>query len=292
MAGTTEIKQQLQRTNDSAPAIFERSMASWFKMNGKRLANFAGSDEQAKQYMSAMLYSASRNPRLMECSQASLGDCLMQSAQLGLFPGAMQEVAYLPFRVKGQMQCTFVPMYPGLLRLAYNSGLVRDISTGVVYEKDTFDYTDGTEKHLVHKPYEGPEEERGARTHVWCVIHLRTGGSVIKVKNAAWLERRRALSPSGKYDSGPWLSSDDNYDEMAQKSILKYALKQIPKTKELALAIDFDNKVERPELAKHPVIELPDVEDLINNEGERDEKATTFDAADPELGDSGSEVRK
>lgn len=220
---------------------FERQMTDWFRSNSKRLVNFAGSEDSANRLMSALFHSASLNPQLQLCTATSLGDCLMQSAQLNLFPGAMQECAYVPFfnNKKGCQEAKFIAMVGGLCRLAYQSGFVRDIDADIVYERDVFTYSKGTNSQLVHVPFEGDDKDRGKPVRVYAVVHLSTGGKVIKVKNMDWIEARRKMSRVA--DSGPW---KDHYDEMAVKAIVKYALKYVPKSPTLAQAIALDNDAE------------------------------------------------
>lgn len=231
---------------------FEKTMMQWFKANGNRLGTFAGGEENARRLMAGLFYSASRVPKLMECSVVSLGDCLMQSAQLKLYPGAMQECAYLPFK----NVATFVPMYQGLLKLCYNSGHMESVQAAVVYEKDDFDYMLGDKPYLRHKPHEGPDEKRGDRTYVYSVIHLSRGLPIIRVKNIEWVKRRQNQSKAGKSEYSPWNTDEDTFDEMAIKTILKYGLKLVPKSADLAEAISLDDAAERPEFVKPKIVDL------------------------------------
>lgn len=275
MKNTDETKKELSKVSRSTPVTFEKTMLEWFQLNSKRLVTFAGNEQEARKFMASMFYLAGKNPKLMECSPASIGDCLMQSAQLHLFPGALQECTYLPFANKKKsgdgfrtvLEATFVPMYAGLVRLAMNSGIIRDIQSSVVYDHDMFEYVLGTHAVLNHVPWAGPDSERGNRKGVYCVISLHNGGQVIKYKNADWIERRRSMSAAAKFKSGPWFGSDDDYDEMALKSILKYTLKIIPKTPELAQAIESDNEVERPELAVKPIIQFETLAETKKDNG-------------------------
>ena len=152
------------------PLVFEKKMFDWFKTNGKRMATFAGSEEEAKQMLAGLFYAAARTPRLTECSTSSLGDCLMQSAQLKLYPGALQQCAYLPFNnnKKGCVEATFTPMYQGLVKLAYNTRQIKSIQAEVVYENDEFAYEKGTHKFLRHKPFLGADKDRGR--HDCCLL--------------------------------------------------------------------------------------------------------------------------
>ena len=51
-----------------------------------------------------------RNPQLMQCTRESLLGALMLSAQLGLEPGPLGQVYYIPYnnRKQGVMECQFI----------------------------------------------------------------------------------------------------------------------------------------------------------------------------------------
>ncbi len=236
------------------PVSFEKKMVDWFKANGRRMATFAGSEEEAKQMLAGLFYAAARVPRLLECTTQSLGDCLMQSAQLGLYPGAMQQCAYLPFndRKKGVTVAQFAPMYQGLVKLAFNTRQIRSIQSDVVYEGDEFEFEKGTNKYLRHKPFLGPDEERGKPIAVYCVIESLSGAQ-FEVKSTAWVEGIRKKSARGSSDDSPW---NTNWEEMARKSIFKQARKWIPSDSKLAQAIEIDNSIERPDLQKPALLEF------------------------------------
>ena len=69
-----------------------------------------------------------KNPKLMECSKASIFDGIMRAAQEGLELGI--DAHLLPFKGKA----TYIPNYKGLLKLIRRSKEVGAISAQVVYE--------------------------------------------------------------------------------------------------------------------------------------------------------------
>lgn len=252
-----ELAQTLSKQSGRmVPLAFEQHMVSWFKTNGKRLSTFAGSEAEARKIMAGLFYAASRVPKLMECSLESLGDCLMQSAQTGMYPGALHECAYLPFKGRA----TFVPMFGGLVKLAYGSGYVRDIQTDVVYDGDSFEYEKGTIPSVRHVPVLN-DRLRGDRKAVYCIVSTTTGGKVFDVKDMEWVEGIKARSPSARFDDSPW---QNFYDEMAKKSILKSTLKLVPKSAKLQHAIDLDNEAEGQPL-KPVIIPLSDPEEVLDS---------------------------
>ena len=135
------------------PAAFEKIAGDWFTANKKKMTALCGGDlKTAQQLMVALLQSINRVPALLSCRPETMFASLMQCAATNLFPGPMQECAIVPFKD----EATFMPMYQGLCKLAYNSGHVRSISSAVVYEADDFDYNLGTDPYVRHKVFLGP----------------------------------------------------------------------------------------------------------------------------------------
>ena len=236
------------------PIAFENRITEGYKLNGKRLETLAGGKEEARKIVAGFMYAASRVPLLMECTESSLWDCMLQSAQLQLYPGALQQCAYLPFKnnKKGVREAQFVPMYQGLVKLAFNTGQVKSIQADVVYERDEFSFEKGTNKHLRHIPFLGSDADRGPARAVYCVVET-TEGTHFEVKSVDWVNGIMARSKAARAGDSPW---DTDPDEMAKKSVFKHAAKWIPKSTRLAEAIEIDNTVERPDIVVHPVVDL------------------------------------
>lgn len=235
---------------------WEAEFSSWLRTNQKRLQTLSGSKNEADRLTVTVLHVMSRQPALMECKFQSVMECLMHSASLRLFPGPMQECAYLPF--KGV--ATFVPMYPGLCKLAYNSGHVKDISYNVVYEADEFEWQEGTDAFLRFRPNLSlDDKDRGKRLYAWSVVKTMLG-TVITVKGENFIEGIRKRAPFGNDNRSPWKTDPD---AMWIKTVVKQSLKTIPKSVELAHAIELDNASERPDLQKAQILEF-DVNKIID----------------------------
>ena len=74
----------------------------------------------------------SKDPKLQECTPQSFLGAMMQAAQLGVEPNTPLGQAYLiPYRNTGQMECQFQIGYRGLIDLAYRSGEITSINTGI-----------------------------------------------------------------------------------------------------------------------------------------------------------------
>jgi recombination protein RecT len=95
-----------------------------------------------------------RQPKLAECSQASLLSAVFSCAQLGLEPGGALGHAYL---VPYGKEVQFILGYRGMIDLARRSGLIDSITAHAVYEGDRFECEFGLAENLVHVPdWENP----------------------------------------------------------------------------------------------------------------------------------------
>jgi len=186
------------------------------------------------------LVAASRNPLLLQCSQASILKSLMIAGQLGLEPDGTLGSAYLvPYRNRktGQYEAQLIPGYRGLIDLARRSGQIRNISARVVYERDKFEVHFGTEDRIIHEP--SWEEDPGKLKAVYAVAWFKDGSFQAEFMTRAQVDAIRARSMAS--GSGPWAS---DYDEMARKTVVRRLCKYLPLSPELAAAVALDNLAE------------------------------------------------
>ena len=180
--------------------------------------------------------SLNRVPELASCTLASLAQCLLDCAQLGLEPGGPLGRAYLiPFRdhKKGVVICTLIIGYRGLMELAYRSSKVKSIRAEVVRQGDEFVVEYGLEERLMHRP---DLECQGELTHVYAIARMDGGSVAWTVMTRAQVEAIRKRSKASA--TGPW-SSD--YDEMARQTVLRRLLKQLPMASEADRGIEAED---------------------------------------------------
>lgn len=230
------------------PSGFDNQVRTWFKENGKKMATLAGSDEEAKKLIVAAINTVSRIPKLMECDFTSFCNCLLTSATLRLYPGPMQECAYIPF---GRI-ATFVPMYQGLVKLAYNAGFIKRIASNVVWNGEHFMYQEGMNPVLEHIPDFDIDHDNGTRKCVYCVVKTRYDDVQMAVLSPRFINGIRARSRGAAKPDSPWNGNADDIDWMWKKTALKQALKLLPKSAELNEAIKLDDisESERAETKK------------------------------------------
>lgn len=174
------------------------------------------------------------NPKLLECDPKTLLGGILQAAAWGLELDPVLGMAYLvPYKDKAQI----VIGYQGLIALARRSGEVRNIIPQSIYEKDEFQYELGLHPKLVHKPANG--SDRGALIAVYAVASMREGAPEFRFM---WKHEVDAIrSRSRAKDSGPWVT---DYEAMAWKTVIRRLCKYLPRTVDLAKAIEMDEKVD------------------------------------------------
>lgn len=170
------------------------------------------------------------NRDLLRCSRESLMACVMGCGQLGLSPEPQLGQAYLvPFG----NDATLIIGYRGYLSLARRTGEVQNVSARVVYENDLFELEHGLEEKLKHIP---SEMDRGKPRGVYVVFRYKDGSTSYEYMTKAEIEtiRKRSKQPNGK----AW---NENWEEMAKKTVIRRHIKLVPLSVELATAAHIDN---------------------------------------------------
>ena len=202
-----------------------------------------------------------QTPALARTTPESFLGALLTCSQLGLEPGPTGDAYLVPY---GNV-CTFVPGYRGLIRLARNSGQLRDIWAEVVFANDTFRYSLGLHRDLVHEPAAG---KRGEPIAVYAAAELADGGRPFVVMSADEVEAIRARSKAGR--NGPWVT---DWAAMAKKTAIKQLAKWLPLSAELVAATTLDGSV------RTDIGELVDVEPAFIDGEVADDVPANPDAA-------------
>ncbi len=186
--------------------------------------------------------SIARTPKLLDCSQMSLIEAVLQLGELGLEPAAGLGLAYLlPYG----KQCKVIIGYKGYIELMRRSGSLSQIEARVVHDHDKFTLRLGLDMKLVHQPC--LEGDPGRIKLVYCIARLKDGGVHVEVMTRAEVDgiRERSMSKS----SGPWVT---DYEQMARKTVIRRAANYLPLSPEIGRAIDIDDRNEERELNAPP----------------------------------------
>ncbi len=194
---------------------------------------FNGRESEALRFMTAAIDYVRRVPKLLECDKTSLLTALIQSAQFRFMPsGASGECYIIPYAKEAKFQIG----YQGIVTLLYRAG-IEGITANIVYKNDHFDYQEGLDSRLVHKPVKFGEE-KGAAIGVYTVVQVR-GAKTFKVMSEADVMKIKEMSKAKSSPESPWNSKDPEL-WMWKKTCLIQHSKLLPKTQELQQAIEKD----------------------------------------------------
>jgi recombination protein RecT len=171
-----------------------------------------------------------RIPELLNCTQDSFLNALMQLGTMGLEPDG-RRAHLIPFRNKdGSVECTLIVDYKGIKELVRRNGDVSSMHGDVVGENDSFEVRYGTRGILDHVP-----NLRG-RGKIYCAyswVKLPNGDEEYDVMSLDEIEviRNRSKTPS----KGPWVS---DWNEMAKKTVFRRHAKGLPLSPETREALE------------------------------------------------------
>ena len=214
--------------------------------------------EEAMRVFSWISAGAARKvPKLLDCTGASLREAVMHAVKLGLLPDGI-EGAIVPFG----REATFIPMYQGYVKLAYNHPKVASIMASAVYEADGFTFDKGRDDISHTLPRTG---KRGEFQGAYFKCELTTGGKVLDYMTKEECNEIKAEAPAGSNSKSPWMTKI-GFPRMCEKTVLRRNARFIPKSKELQAALDMEDDVWRkhsslPQVARATIrMEPGDVE--------------------------------
>lgn len=180
--------------------------------------------------------SINQNPALATCYPPSVIVSILRAAEMGLEVQNGFGHAYLvPFRNKksNRQECQLIVGYQGWVELALRTGKVDDVNSICVFKSDEFEYQEGTDPKIVHRPNLDGPRGKADLIRVYSRLHTVTGFFRTHMMTATEIEAIRARSKAK--DAGPWVT---DYLQMARKTPVRADAKYWPKTRELAMAIE------------------------------------------------------
>lgn len=241
------------------------------------------------------------NPKLMQCTRMSILSAVHESAQLGLEPSGLLGSAYLvPYQVKVKMphptnprvtveesvlEAKLIPGYRGLIDLARRSGGIEAIWAKVVRQRDQFDYIEGSDPRIDHRPFvpdpdaTDDEQDPGKPVGVYMVAVL-TGG-VRQIEWMSWAEVERIRKRSKAATSGPWVTDTM---EMGRKTVVRRGSKYLPLSPEFMRALELDEEAERQAEAPTNVRAMPRATQMLIERRRGTTDAVVEDDTDANVG--------
>lgn len=189
-----------------------------------------------EQLIRTVLIAASRDPLLLQCTQASLFEAVTRVAELGLsVSGTLGEAYILAFKNKIKIrdernqvvredwiyQATLIPGYKGLAKLARQSGEVARLEAAVVYEKDRFVFRQGSDFRIEFE--RALTGDRGKRLGAYAYARLKDGSEQAEYMDFSEIEQIRKKSKAP--DSMMWT---EFWGEGARKTAFRRLAKWLP----------------------------------------------------------------
>lgn len=193
---------------------------------------------EAAFYVASLRLYLATNPKLLECTAASVAVGILRVAQTGLSLGVSCDL--LPFG----KECQFNPRYNGFIELALASG-VRAVNADVVRDGDDFDFEKGTAFKLSHRK----RSSTAPITHAYAIAEIKPGSYVFEVLLRDEIERTRAQF-SKQWKAGPL----EGIPWYAKKTAVRRLSPYLPKNPRFAAALQFAEEIEKPD---------PQVEEIV-----------------------------
>jgi|TARA_R100000656_G_scaffold14754_1_gene14548 recombination protein RecT len=174
-------------------------------------------------YISACLTSLAVTPKLQQCTPSSVLKAFMESARFGLEPNSpLAEAHLIPYGDKVEFQIA----YRGMMKLAWNTGMIKSLDFDKVCENDHFVYTKGREITFEHTP--NLLSDRGQPYAYYAVAELKNGGFALHIMSKTdIISHGQHYSRSYSSKSSPWQT---DFDAMAYKTVIKQLCdKKLPK---------------------------------------------------------------
>lgn len=253
-----------------------------FKNYMTQIENFFADDKQAMKFLSSVMSSVQKNPKLLECRAETLINSFMTMAQLRLMPSDVSGEAYvLPYKNDAQFQLG----YQGIITLFYRAGGT-SLRSEIVRENDKFEYVNGEINHTIDIFKSREKRGKAVGAYAIALINNNEVASVMNSEDILNFGKQFSKSYSSQYS--PWNEKNDPELWMWKKTVLKQLAKLLPKNETINLAIAEDNKSSKlnDKVKEGKVIETTSlkmgslVKEPTNNQQNEETKQTTEGSQD------------
>jgi recombination protein RecT len=167
-----------------------------------------------ERYVSACLTALAVTPKLMQCTPSSVLKAFMESARFGLEPNSpLGEAHLVPYGNKVE----FLIAYRGMMKLAWNTGMIKSLDFDKVCSLDKFVYKKGREVMFEHTP--NLLGDRGKEIAYYALAELNNGGFALHIMTKEEIVKHgKHYSRSYSSKSSPWQT---DFDAMAYKTVIR-----------------------------------------------------------------------
>lgn len=172
---------------------------------------------------------AKNSDKIMECDPRSIARCIITAANFGLSLDGKGHAYLIPFK----KTCQFMPGYKGYLYLIQRNGIVKNITTDVVYGDDIFKATRGTDPKIHHEIcLDGNRDDKSIKA-VYSVLYYKSGAIDFEIMDRSQIDKiRDQVTEKNGNESSIWKY---HYGEMARKTVVRRFAKrlQLPEVSDL-----------------------------------------------------------
>lgn len=178
-----------------------------------------------------------KNTDLVYCTRASWWFAILTAAQMGLDADGY-EGHMIPRKNKGILEVQFQSDYKGLIKLAYQSEMVKAITAKAVYSGDEFRFKLGTSDFIDHVPCE-EDDKRGTLRFAYSICKLTNGGQPFVVLNRAEVMAHKKAGQGSGSAYSPWNKAETE-PSMWSKTAFRELSKFIPRSSSLHRALSVE----------------------------------------------------
>ena len=188
------------------------------------LSAMLGPDQSLDRFIAAVANQVVKEPRIASVPLDVTMLEVAKAAKDGLVLDG-REATLLFFTTKSGPTVSYVPMVLGLRKMAFRSGIVKALITGVVYEREYleghFVYSPTSDEPIIHKPM--LIGDRGMIVAAYSFVRMSDGASSAEVMRVDEINAIRARAKPRNFS--PW---DSDFSEMARKTVFRRHSKQLP----------------------------------------------------------------
>ena len=204
----------------------------------KQIQNIFGDRQAALEFLSNVVVSVQRQPKLLECTPDTLLSAFVTIAQLKFMPSDVSGEAYvIPYKNKaGLLEAKFQMGYQGFITLLYRAGIT-GLGAEIVRDKDDPKMENGQFTFSIDPKKSEKERGKPIGVYAWAVYN---GGKIEKFMNLKDIEEHgRKFSKSYGSTHSPWKQAPE---WMWKKTVIIQLAKLLPKNDILNRAMRLDQE--------------------------------------------------
>lgn len=190
----------------------------------KKIKSIAAYPEQVPELIRSFKAEIKSKSHLQKYSSDKLIDCLCSAAKAGVTFGPPNNECYI-FPRAGSVSLYI--SYKGLIKMAYQSKLIKSMTVDIAYEGDTFEIKNGSTPSINHIPNINRMGDEKPLAY-YAVAKLTEGETLIAYipEKVMDIKHRKPARLQAKGNAmAPWIAQDE---AMCKKTVIKKLLSPLP----------------------------------------------------------------